>query len=335
MRKYLLLGAGFSRNWGGLLASDVFDHLIGAPEVVANPYLRGVLFKHRGAGFEQALTEVQVDYRRDPAQYGKNLEGIQAAIARIFDRMNRSYEQNSMGIEFQNAKHLLLRTFLVEFDAIFTLNQDVLLEQHYLQHVLLASDRRRWDGPQIPGMTRVPQEEQTRGQHWAVGTLTPSSTYEFHARCQPLIKLHGSSNWREAGGGPLMIIGGEKLRAIGSSNILSRYFEYFANCLCGEPSQLCIIGYGFRDTHINNVLLEAVNKQGMKFLLIDPAGAELYRLVNPTDKAPIYCPGPVDQIFEQGLGGVSKRTLAETFGGSDLVSFGLVNDFFGLSQRRA
>jgi len=76
----------------------------------------------------------------------------------------------------------------------------------------------------------------------------------------------------------------------------------------------------------------------LKFLsafLIDPAGAELYRLVNPTDKASIYCPGPVDQIFAQGLGGVSKRNLAETFGGRDLVSFDQVNDFFGLSQRRA
>jgi hypothetical protein len=335
MRKYLLLGAGFSRNWGGLLASDVFDHLIGAPEVLANPYLRGVLFKHRGEGFEQALTEVQMDYRRDPAQYGKHLEGIQAAIARIFDPMNRSYAQNSMGIEFQNDKRLLLRTFLVEFDAIFTLNQDVLLEQHYLQHVLLASDRRKWDGPQIPGMVPVRPEQRTPGQDWAVGTLTPSSTYEFHARSQPLIKLHGSSNWREAGGGPLMIIGGEKLRAIGSSNILSRYFEYFANSLCGEPSKLCVVGYGFRDRHINDVLLKAVNGQRMKFFLIDPSGAELYRLVNATDKAPIYCPGPVDQIFEQGLGGVSKRSLAETFGGRDLVSFEQVNDFFGLSQRRA
>jgi hypothetical protein len=219
-------------------------------------------------------------------------------------------------------------------DAIFTLNQDVLLEQHYLQHVLLASDRRKWDGPQIPGMLPVRPGEQALFQHWAVGTLTPSSTYEFSARSQPLIKLHGSSNWREPGGGPLMIIGGEKLRAIGSSNILSRYFEYFANCLCGGPSQLCVIGYGFRDAHINDVLLEAVNKQRMKFFLIDPAGAELFRLVNPTNKAPIYCPGPVDHIFEQGLGGASKRGLAETFGGSDLVSFDQVNDFFGLSQRR-
>jgi hypothetical protein len=335
MRKYLLLGAGFSRNWHGLLASEVFDHLIGAPEVIANPYLRGVLFKHRGDGFEQALIEVQTDYFRDPAQYGKRLEGIQTAIAQIFDRMNRSYEQNCMGIEFQNDKRMLLRTFLVEFDAIFTLNQDVLLELHYLQHVLLASDSRRWDGPQIPGMTRVRPEEQTLGRHWAAGRLTPSSTYEFHARFQPLIKLHGSSNWREASGGPLMIIGGEKLRAIGSSSILARYFEYFSNSLCGEPSKLCVIGYGFRDNHVNEVLLEAVNRQGMKFFLIDPAGAELYRLVNPTDKASIYCPGSVDQIFERGLGGVSKRGLAEIFGGTDLISFEQVNDFFGLAQRRA
>jgi hypothetical protein len=98
---------------------------------------------------------------------------------------------------------------------------------------------------------------------------------------------------------------------------------------------VCVIGYGFRDTHINDVLLDAVNKQGMKFFLIDPAGAELYRSVNSTDKAPIYCPGPADQIFEQGLGGVSKRGLAETFGGNDLVSFDLVSEFFGLARRRA
>ena len=297
MRKYLLLGAGFSHNWHGLLATELFDHLLSASEVAADPYLRGVLFKHRISGFEQALSEVQADYRRDAAQYGKALAGIQAAIARVFDRMNRSYEKNLNGIEFQNDRHLLLRTFLVEFDAIFTLNQDVLLELHYLQHVPLASDRRRWDGPQIPGMTGVRSEEQPLGQHWAAGTLIPSSSYALHLRSQPFIKLHGSSNWREAGGGPLMILGAEKLRAIGSSTILARYFEYFSNCLCGEPSKLCVIGYGFRDTHINEVLLDAVNKQGMSFFLIDPAGADLYRRVNPTDKAPIYCPGPVDQIF--------------------------------------
>jgi hypothetical protein len=335
MKKYLLLGAGFSRNWHGLLASEVFDHLLGEPEVMADPYLRPLVFKHRTSGFEQALSEVQADYRRDAAQYGKALTGIQTAIARIFDRMNRSYKQNPKGIEFQNFKHLMLRTFLVAFDAIFTLNQDVLLELHYLQHVPLAGEPRRWDGPQIPGMTGVRSEGQPIGQHWAAGTLVPSNTYEFHSCLQPLIKLHGSSNWREAGGGPLMILGAEKPRAIGSSNILARYFEYFSNCLCGEPSKVCVIGYGFRDTHINDVLLDAVNKQGMKFFLIDPLGADLYRSVNPTEKAPIYCPGPVDQLFDKGLGGVSKRGLAETFGGSDLVSFDLVNEFFGLARRRA
>jgi len=29
----LLIGAGFSKNWDGLLAADFFGHLLGAPEL--------------------------------------------------------------------------------------------------------------------------------------------------------------------------------------------------------------------------------------------------------------------------------------------------------------
>ena len=41
----------------------------------------------------------------------------------------------------------------------------------------------------------------------------------------------------------------------------------------------------------------------LKFLsafLIDPAGAELYRLVNPTDKASIYCPDLSIRFLHKG-----------------------------------
>jgi len=30
----LLLGAGFSRNWGGWLASEAFEYLLGSPEMM-------------------------------------------------------------------------------------------------------------------------------------------------------------------------------------------------------------------------------------------------------------------------------------------------------------
>jgi hypothetical protein len=33
MPYYLLTGAGFSRNWGGWLANEAFEYLLGAPEI--------------------------------------------------------------------------------------------------------------------------------------------------------------------------------------------------------------------------------------------------------------------------------------------------------------
>ena len=55
MAHYLLTGAGFSYNWGGWLASEAFEYLLGAPEIDAE--LRALLWKNKeaGGGFEDAL----------------------------------------------------------------------------------------------------------------------------------------------------------------------------------------------------------------------------------------------------------------------------------------
>ena len=36
MPKLLLLGAGFSRNWGGWLATEVFEYLLGTKAVTGS-----------------------------------------------------------------------------------------------------------------------------------------------------------------------------------------------------------------------------------------------------------------------------------------------------------
>lgn len=40
MQTLLLLGAGFSRNWGGSVASEVFEYLLGTPELKSNVTIR-------------------------------------------------------------------------------------------------------------------------------------------------------------------------------------------------------------------------------------------------------------------------------------------------------
>ena len=125
----LLLGAGFSRNWGGWLASEVFEYLLAAPEIADNPELRGLLWstKLKGRGFEDALADLQAQYARlQNAASQKLLDKLQTAVAKMFQDMNEGLERCTF--EFSNNTENLLRTFLARFDAIFTLNQDVLLE---------------------------------------------------------------------------------------------------------------------------------------------------------------------------------------------------------------
>jgi hypothetical protein len=62
MPYYLLTGAGFSRNWGGWLANEAFEYLLGSPEI--DDYLRSILWQTKlsGEGFEGALSAVQAAY---------------------------------------------------------------------------------------------------------------------------------------------------------------------------------------------------------------------------------------------------------------------------------
>lgn len=74
----LLLGAGFSRNWGGLLASEVIDSLIGSQEIRGDEYLRRVLWDNqKNGGFENALAEVQTSFTRGPARHADPLRRLQ------------------------------------------------------------------------------------------------------------------------------------------------------------------------------------------------------------------------------------------------------------------
>jgi phosphatidylserine/phosphatidylglycerophosphate/cardiolipin synthase-like enzyme len=55
----------------------------------------------------------------------------------------------------------------------------------------------------------------------------------------------------------------------------------FENALSAADSRLLVIGYGFRDKHVNEVLERAIAK-GLRLFVIDPNGAELAFKLNRT-----------------------------------------------------
>jgi hypothetical protein len=83
----ILLGAGFSKNWSGLLATEVTAHLMS--HFQGDFHLFNLLHRNN---FEDALAQLQGAYLHTrAAQEEARLTAFQAALSDIFDRMNRSF----------------------------------------------------------------------------------------------------------------------------------------------------------------------------------------------------------------------------------------------------
>ena len=329
MKHLLLLGAGFSRNWGGWLAAEAFEYLLGCPEIQKDTSLRSALWKHHGSGgFENALAEIQDAYRRDPVSNRAPLDALQAAISRMFVDMNEGFFKQRFDSHSSIDRSVV--HFLSKFDAIFTLNQDLLLEQHYLLCDLSTGPYRNWNGHDLPGLDLAPNEIKHDYRHWSQNVWRPQdpSTFLIRPEYQPLIKLHGSSNWVDDAGGPLLVIGGGKAQNIRLHPILEWYANVFAEALQNEHARLMIIGYGFRDPHINETISGAVRECGLKIFNVSPQGSEQARSLNETrQRGQITAGTQLESLFEQGLIGASRRSLTEIFY-NDVIEHKKVYRFF-------
>jgi hypothetical protein len=329
MADLLLLGAGFSRNWGGWLATEAFEYLLGCPEVASNPSLGSLLWRHQPqGGFEAALAELQLNYSRDSKSGEAALRDLQAAVSRMFQDMNGAL-MDTTGWEFQNHIERTVGIFLTRFDAIFTLNQDVLLEHYYVNDNIALTGKKKWAGAQLPGMQRIPAPDPMHANSWARSTWIPlpEDGFKVDPSFQPIFKLHGSSNWAHSDGRPMLIMGGAKAREIGQTSILNWYADLFEKTLSAQPARLMVIGYGFRDDHINAAIGRAAER-GLKLFIVAPEGADLARRLNPTrERGMISAPTPLEGILEQTLIGASRRQLRDIFGG-DTAEHNKIMRFF-------
>jgi len=332
MNHILLLGAGFSRNWGGYLADEFFETLIGASEIRKDHDLRGLLWKFRKSGFENALAELQERHNKNP-KFKEQLRHLQSAISETFQSMNEAFFRLSNIDLGQNHRSEQLKTFMFKFDAIFTLNQDILLEHHYCRSVDHLRGKWSLGGVQIPGMKLIPniRLEPHIKPSWGRDLWVPLDRPEFRVEDrQPFFKLHGSSNWQDKEkGGQLLVTGGKKARAIASHAVLEWYFEQFRNYLRSTETRLLVIGYGFRDSHVNDAIIESVEKHGLQFFIVDTRGSGVVDQANSSSGGVISDNNKqLNEAFMKGLVGASRRSLREIFGlDHDEVAFSQVTGF--------
>lgn len=314
MKHVLLIGAGFSRNWNGWLANEIAGDLAG--RLAGDAYLSDVL--RRAGGFEDALSRIQSDYKSSPSGEAKaRLDKFQDAIAATFGAMNDAFARMTQ-LDFCNDLEFQIQKFLAKFDAIFTLNQDLLLELHYWRQMEIPAYP-RWNGSQFPGMTPRPQG--AGGFNLLSSIWQPDKTFAAAPNLQPIFKLHGSTNWRDSDGGQLMVMGADKSAAIREISILHWYADQFLSYLSEPGTRLMVIGYGFLDPHINKLICQAWQSSRLSMFIVDPGG----RGVLPTPTAPLFTPEPLEDI---AIIGESTRPLSGTFGGNDRLEHGKLWRFF-------
>jgi len=320
----LLLGAGFSRNWGGWLADEAFEYLLSCHQV--DDYLRGVLWDHKPkekGGFEGALGFLQAAHKRGPtAVTDQNLAKLNSALLQMFTHMNSAFAE--MGdSEFVSSEKNSLGGFLATFDAIFTLNQDLLMEYQYFNN-FARFQHPKWIGWQIPGVEPIadmgPQSDGIK--KWA--PMKQRSMFVREKTRQSYIKLHGASDWIDPIKGRLVVMGGNKRSAIDESELLKWNQEQFAAELSKRDTRLMVIGYSCGDAHINEAIGGAAQDGGLRVFIIDPDGVDVLK----RHRALLPRTATLDDKLKDYLIGASRRTMLDIFW-RNLVEHRRVMRFFG------
>jgi hypothetical protein len=153
-RHILLTGAGWSRNWGGRLASEVWQSLMDHPLVQGNARLRELLLAE--PFFEAALGAVQrAPYTaEDKAVFERALLAAFISIDREISRLDHFSRINIYGVQ-KFLFRFSQRRGGVDTGYLFTLNQDLWPERFlYNEHATNAPSAA------LPGLQPRP------GQGW-------------------------------------------------------------------------------------------------------------------------------------------------------------------------
>jgi hypothetical protein len=294
MKRMLLLGAGFSKNWGGRLASEVWADVFTNSNVQARERVRNALLKERS--FEVVMENVLTEANYDSI----DRQAIVASVTSTFKRMYSLFAETMFNAVDKELNYATLRRFLSQFagSVIFTLNQDTIVER------LLQNWSIGFETPYVQQFdaAKIPDEQ-------------PASLPQATSQKIRVVKLHGSHTWINSAGVPVIVLGITKTQTIAGSWLLTEYKNMFEAVLSSGGVKLLVMGYSFRDKHINEIIATAASCHQCRIFVWNPNH-------------------PLDMLQEQKaiLMGWEPRPLADvmptTSGGIRIADEGVFTEFF-------
>jgi len=321
--RILLTGAGFTHNFGTPLADGMWAYLFSHPQIQSNPKLRGLLLDT--FDFEDIYQQVvEGDY--EPSEKQAIAAAIRGAYNAI-DTTVREYGPGS-GQTHHGVQLLISRFARPDFgDCFFTVNQDLFIERQY-----------RFPGRQFTWPGIVTRREWTSAfwnarlendDYSSLPTdeaLQKRKESDLSGGSPVYVKLHGSQNWLDSSGQQKLVIGGPlgKHAQIQQEPLLLWYLELFRQAVAREGTRLLVIGYGFRDKHINSVLADAAETHALALHVLSPEA--------PKDFVARLRALPHGAEIVQALSGYYPHSLTEVLppsGGDSPAKHLLWNGFFG------
>jgi hypothetical protein len=278
----LMTGAGYTNNFGGILAKDMRDKIRYHPEVKNKPALKELL--DNNFDYESVYYEVY-----NGGYLDNEKEAIHTAIREAYKKLDEiaqkynSRDPSKSEILYGASRIIDYMTRdMRKINFFFTLNQDLFIER------LISCKYKNITRPPFPGRIFIPNTPESRlplknNDFVNVPTGDKLDTIKHATDFSPLechyIKIHGSFGWKSSDPDrpDMMVIGRNKEEQIADELLLTRYLNLFEQVLLEGGIKLLIIGYGFRDDHINKVIAKAIESCDLELYIMSPSESEEFK----------------------------------------------------------
>jgi hypothetical protein len=277
-KNVLLTGAGFTKPFRGYLASEMWALILSQPEICEHPNLRQCLLGN--LNFEVVYDLISKNESNEYKAEARKafVIALEKAYKHLHDATSKDFQPEA----YQLCRVLLSRFGHVKNDEVgvaFTLNQDLLVERHFsaeLCNISIPGVRgntwfraRHSEGFEVEPV-KLPSRDE-------VETIA-SSFWSTNNQHLAYFKLHGSMGWRSTYGYESMIVGTTKTSAIEREPLLRWYSSVLKQVLHAGDRNLLVIGYGFRDPHINAVIAEGISEHRLRLFVVSPHSPEQFRV---------------------------------------------------------
>jgi hypothetical protein len=128
------------------------------------------------------------------------------------------------------------------------------------------------------------------------------------------LKLHGSYGWRKRDGSEAMVIGSMTSAARADEPLFTWYQEVFKNTLLNKGQRLVVVGYGFRDPHINKAIADGISKAELRLHIVDRTDPEQFQAnLRELQSDPDYPYKHIGDVIWEGLAGYHQGQITDFY----------------------